>query len=141
MLMLNRHASHIAAECGAHAMTDITGFALLGHAKEMAARSNAGIVIEAASVPVLPGAVDYARAGILTGGAARNRTGLEGIVTVAAGVATEVQDLLFDPQTSGGLLFALPPSEAHEAVGRLITDGLTAAVVGRVVEGSGVHVE
>ena len=141
MLMLNRHASHVAAEFGAHAMTDITGFALLGHAKEMAARSNARIVIDAARVPALPGALEYARAGILTGGAGRNRAGLEGIVTVAQGVDAAVEDLLFDPQTSGGLLFALPPEDAERAVARLTGDGLTAAIVGRVTEGAGVHVE
>ena len=107
MLMLNRHASHLAREFGAHAMTDVTGFALLGHAREMAARSDVRIVIEASRVPAMPGALEYAARGIVTGGAGRNRDGLADHVTVSDGVPEAVEHLLFDPQTSGGLLIAL----------------------------------
>jgi selenide,water dikinase len=141
MLTLNRHASHLARDAGAHAMTDVTGFALLGHAREMAARSGARIIIEAARVPALPGALAYAARGIVTGGAGRNRVGLAEHVTVGDGVPGDVAHLLFDPQTSGGLLIALSPDRAEGLMTRLRADGLTGAIVGRVEAGAGVHVE
>jgi selenide,water dikinase len=140
MLALNRHASHLARGTHAHAMTDVTGFGLLGHAREMAARSGVRIVIDAARVPSLPGALEYAAQGILTSGANRNRQGLAGAVTVDASVDAAVEHLLFDPQTSGGLLIALPPDAANALVSRLAADGLPGAVVGRVDAGTGVGV-
>lgn len=140
MLALNRHASHLAREAGAHAMTDITGFGLLGHAGEIASRSGVLIVIDAGLVPALPGARDYARDGITTGGAARNRSGLAGQVVVAPGLDAAVEALLFDPQTSGGLLIALPPAAAAALVARLHADALPGAIVGRVELGAGVRV-
>jgi selenide,water dikinase len=140
MLTLNRHASHLAREAGAHAMTDVTGFALLGHAREMASRSNARLVIETSKVPALPGALEYAARGIVTGGAARNRAGLAEHVTVDERVPPEVEHLLFDPQTSGGLLIALDAADADKLVARLRADGLLAAVVGQVEAGAGVGV-
>ncbi len=140
MLMLNRHASHLAREFGAHAMTDVTGFALLGHAQEMASRSSVRIVIEASRAPALAGALEYAARGIVTGGAGRNRAGLAEHVTVGEGVAEAVGHLLFDPQTSGGLLIALNPVSAKMLVARLHEDGLPGAIVGRVEAGAGVVV-
>lgn len=140
MLRLNRHASHVAREAGARAMTDITGFGLLGHACEMAEASNARFAIDAAAVPPLPGALDYARAGATTGGASRNRDGLEDRVEIAGGIDPAVVELLYDAQTSGGLLMALPPAAAEPAADRLRADGLTAAIIGRVAEGRGVRV-
>jgi selenide,water dikinase len=140
MLALNRHGSHVAREAGAHAMTDVTGFGLLGHAREMASRGNVSIVIEAAAVPALPGALEYAASGIVTGGAQRNRDGLAGHVTFEAALDPAVEHLLFDPQTSGGLLIALPPARATAAVDRLHADGLPGAVVGSVTAGEGVLV-
>lgn len=141
MLTLNRHASHLAREANAHAMTDITGFALLGHAREMADRGNVRFVIDAASVPALDGALAYAAEGIVTGGAGRNRAGLEGHVTIGDGVDDATEHLLFDPQTSGGLLVALPPDAATAMVARLHADGMPGAVIGRVEAGSRVLVE
>lgn len=141
MLALNRHASHLAREAGAHAMTDITGFGLLGHAGEIASRSGVLIVIDAGLVPALPGALDYARDGITTGGAARNRSGLGGQVVLAPALDAAVEALLFDPQTSGGLLIALPPEAAAALVARLHADALPGAIVGRVEAGAGVRVE
>lgn len=138
MLTLNRHASHLALEAGAHAMTDVTGFGLIGHAREMAVRGGVRIVIDAAAVPALPGALAYARAGILTGGAARNREGVAGQADVAAAVDPAIEHLLYDPQTSGGLLIALPPERARAIVERLDADDLPGAIVGRVEAGAGV---
>ena len=140
MLTLNRHASHLARELHAHAMTDVTGFALLGHAKEMAVRSNVRIVLEAERVPALPGAIEFAAAGILTGGAARNRSGLAAHVEIDAAVSETTAHVLYDPQTSGGLLIALPQDAAETLVSRLHADGLPGAIIGRAEEGTGVRV-
>jgi selenide,water dikinase len=139
MLALNRHASHLAREAGAHAMTDITGFGLLGHAREMAEASGTRFVIDAARVPALPGALLYALEGHLTGGASRNREGLAGHVEIAGGVAEATEHLLFDAQTSGGLLVALPPASAEAMVARLHADRLPGAIIGRVEAGTGVR--
>jgi selenide,water dikinase len=141
MLALNRHASHLARDAHAHAMTDVTGFGLLGHGREMASRSGVRLVIEASKVPALPGALAYAARGIVTGGAGRNREGLAGHIEIAAGLDAAVEHLLFDAQTSGGLLVALPPAAAEVMVERLHADGLPGAVIGRVEAGSGVRVE
>jgi selenide,water dikinase len=140
MLVLNRHASHLALEARAHAMTDVTGFGLLGHAREMASRSAVGIVIEASRVPLMAGAREYAQQGFITGGAERNREGLAGAVTVDAGVDPAIEHVLFDPQTSGGLLVALPIAAAEAMVDRLHSDGLPGAIVGRVERGEDVRV-
>jgi selenide,water dikinase len=140
MLALNRHPSHLAREFGAHAMTDVTGFGLLGHAREMASRGSIRLVIEVSRVPVLPGALDYAAMGIVTGGAGRNREGTAGHITIRDGVPDAVEHVLYDPQTSGGLLIALPVDRAEALVGRLHGDGLPGAVIGHVEDGSDVAV-
>jgi selenide,water dikinase len=121
-------------------MTDVTGYSLLGHGYEVAAASRAQLRFSAAQVPVLPGALDYAGRGILTGGADRNRAYLKERETVAAGVSEALQHVLFDPQTSGGLLIAVAPETAPEAEAGFAAAGLAAWRVGEVVEGSGVTV-
>jgi selenide,water dikinase len=141
MVALNRHASHVARDARAHAMTDVTGFGLLGHAREVAARSNVRVVIDAAAVQAVPGALDYARAGVSTGGGGRNRAGLEGRVTVPSSLDPALEELLYDPQTSGGLLIALPPDTAATTAARLRHDGVDAAVIGRIEPGADVVVE
>ena len=140
MLALNRHASHLARQARAHAMTDVTGFGLLGHAREMASASGVRIVIDAASVPELPGAALYALEGLITAGAGRNREGLAGHIEIAAGVAEATEHILFDAQTSGGLLIALPPAAAAAMVERLHADRLPGAIIGHVEAGAGVLV-
>ena len=114
MTRLNRHASHLAREAGARALTDITGYSLLGHGYEMAAASGAALLFNASCVPLLPGALEYAARGITTGGAARNRSYLAGKVSLASGIPEAMEHLLFDPQTSGGLLFAVAPENAGQ---------------------------
>ena len=138
MLRLNRHPAHLALEAGVHACTDVTGFGLLGHAEEMA--HDVRFVIDAAQAPALPGALDYARAGQITGGAGRNREGLAGKVTVAEGIDEAVEHLLFDAQTSGGLLLAVPPERVDALAAALEADGFLAARIGRVEAGAGVLV-
>ena len=114
-----RELNRVAAEAvgmagGPRACTDVTGFGLLGHAWEMVERSQAGLWIEADAVPLLPGARRYSEAGALAGGLSRNRDYYEttGRVTIAAGVDEATRALLWDPQTSGGLLVALAPEAA-----------------------------
>ena len=141
MLQLNRHPAHLALEASVHACTDVTGFGLLGHAEEMATAGGIQFVIDAAQAPALPGALDYARAGQITGGAGRNREGLAGKVTVAGGIDEAVEHLLFDAQTSGGLLLAVPPERVDALAAALEADGFLAARIGRVEAGAGVVVE
>ena len=141
MLQLNRHPAHLAVEAGVHACTDVTGFGLLGHAEEMANAGSIRFVIDATQARALPGALDYARAGQITGGASRNREGLAGKVTVTKDIDEAVEHLLFDAQTSGGLLLAVPPERVDTLAAALEADGFLAARIGRVEEGAGVVVE
>ena len=142
MLLLNRHASHLAREFEAHALTDVTGFAIAGHALELADHSHVQAVLRAGDLPILPGAGNYAREGIQFGGMGRNIAQLSPRVTFADGVAEEVRPLLFDPQTSGGLLIALDAATAPELVRRLQADGHPATrIVGEIRQGEGLLVE
>jgi selenide,water dikinase len=139
MTRLNRHPMHLARESGARALTDVTGYSLLGHANEMAAASGVGIRIETAELPTLPGAVDYASQGIITGGAARNREYLEGKARVSDEVPEPMEHILFDPQTSGGLLFTVA-AEAADETARLFEESSEPLWrVGEVVAGEGVE--
>ncbi len=108
MLTLNRAAAEAMEELEVHGVTDVTGFGLLGHAREMALASNVTLEIVAGDVRFLDGALDYARAGALSGGLANNRD----FVASCVEGASDVDDLLYDPQTSGGLLISLPEKEA-----------------------------
>jgi selenide,water dikinase len=109
-----------------HAVTDVTGFGLLGHGWEMAERSRAALIFEMRKVPLYDGALAAAAAGVRTGGDARNRAHLEGRVSVDPAVGDTLEALAYDPQTSGGLLAAVVP----EAVDALEPAGFT--VVGHV---------
>jgi selenide,water dikinase len=108
MLMLNRAACEAMLPFDVHGCTDVTGFGLIGHGREMALASNVTLEIEAASVRFLPGAVDYARQNAIPGGLKNNR---EFVSCVVEG-ASPFDDLLYDPQTSGGLLISLPEADA-----------------------------
>jgi selenide, water dikinase len=140
MVRLNRHASHIAREVQARALTDVTGFALLGHGYEMAAASDVALRIDADAAPVLDGALEYAGRGLLTGGANRNRSYLQGKVRISGDVAEELEHVLFDPQTSGGLLMAVPPQRTDEVTPLFTAAGLPVWRIGEVVRGAGVEV-
>jgi selenide,water dikinase len=141
MLLLNRHPSHLAREAGVHAVTDVTGFGLLGHAQELAKLSGVAIVLRAGAVPILPGALEYARQGFLTGGASRNRQALAEAVRVEPDVPAEVEDLLYDPQTSGGLLMAVSKDRASWLERRLKGDGFSCWRIGHVENGEGITVQ
>ena len=140
MTRLNRHASHLAREAGARSLTDVTGYSLLGHGYEMTAAGGVALRFEASRVPLLAGALEYASRGIVTGGAERNRKYLAGKVRLATGISAAMEHVLFDPQTSGGLLFAVPRERAGEVESRFAAAGETASRVGEAAEGDGVEV-
>jgi len=123
-----------------HAVTDVTGFGLLGHAHEMARGEDssgiAGVTLEIdhIAVPYLPGAVEAARAGFLSGGLKNNREFVGECVSFEGRVPQEIRDLLFDPQTSGGLLVAIAPNAADSAMAALKMNAIAAARIGRVTQ-------
>lgn len=132
MLRLNRHAMHLARAAGVRAATDVTGFGLLGHLWEMASQSGVAVEIEAAAVPLLEGARECASMGAHTGGEARNREWAGGHVTFAGTVESHLAALLFDPQTSGGLLIAVGSRKAPALEAAFVRDGAPAWRIGRV---------
>jgi selenide, water dikinase len=115
-----------------HAMTDITGFGLIGHVREVALASQVSMRLYADKVPVLPGAMECVRAGHIPGGLKANREFAECVVEYEGSIADELKTLLFDPQTAGGLLISLAAEEAEELVSELRGLGLSAAHVGDV---------
>jgi selenide, water dikinase len=135
MLAPNRPASAAALAAGVRCATDVTGFGLLGHLAELAGASGVGAEVDAGAVPLLPGARELAARGVATGGAARNRAFGEGLVVVAADVPAEVVDLLYDPQTSGGLLLAVAPAGAGALDAELAARGVEARRIGRLTGG------
>ncbi len=136
MLTLNRAAADALRPFQPHAVTDVTGFGLLGHAYEMASRSGVRIELDAGALPALPGAYDLASAGVRTGGDRRNRDYAGSHVESTADDATEA--LAFDPQTAGGLLVSLPADKAAVLEATFGSRDLPLFRVGRVVEGTGV---
>lgn len=134
MAALNRRPAELAHSLNVHGCTDITGFGLLGHAAEMAEASAKTILVYARSLPLLEGAAAFAKDGIIPGGAYRNRDFLKCRYRAEQGIPLELEDLAFDPQTSGGLLFALPFEDAQELVRRLHDEGLHGAIVGEVID-------
>jgi len=141
MLALNRHPSHVAREVGVHAMTDVTGFGLLGHGVEMAEAGGVALQFEAGRLPLLPGALAYADAGVSTGGGARNREGVGSAAVIDKSIDEPMIQVLFDPQTSGGLLMAVPEEKTAELEKRMAADGWDCWRIGEVIEGSGVKVK
>jgi selenide,water dikinase len=147
MVDLNRAASEALQEtqdkAGAatpiHAVTDVTGFGLLGHAREMALGDSqrniepVSLEIDHSAVRYLPGAVEAAREGFLPGGLKNNRDFIGDCVRFAEGVRQEYRDLLFDPQTSGGLLIAISPESAEAAISALGSHGVSARHLGKVI--------
>jgi selenide,water dikinase len=139
MSTLNRDWADVLRSFRPNAVTDVTGFGLLGHAHEMAERSGVQLVLEAASWPVLDGALEVAAAGEKTGGDSRNRDFAAAHVT-ANGISEELLVLGYDPQTAGGLLISLPADKGAALVAELDAHGLFVRRIGRVEAGSGVTV-
>jgi selenide,water dikinase len=142
MCRLNRQAARLLQEAGVTACTDITGFGLLGHGSEMAGQGKVSFELWAEAVPVLPGAEEYAWEGIAPGGLRRNRDYLlgNGLVTVDEDVRPERATLLFDPQTSGGLLAAVAPDRVTHLLEQCQKAEQPCWVIGRVIPGKGLHV-
>ncbi len=132
MRTLNRAASEVLVGAGVRAATDVTGFGLLGHGLEMARGSGTRFVFDAAAMPLLDGALDLARAGVETGGAAHNRRFVTEVLTVGDGVPPELVTLAHDPQTSGGLLAAIGPDRVVEVETGLDSAGVPHWRVGLV---------
>ena len=129
MMQLNRAACEAMLRFDVHGVTDITGFGLIGHAREMALASGVTIEIDSRSVPFLPGALDYARQGAIPGGLKNNRE----FASCSVEGGSEFDDLLYDPQTSGGLLISLAESDAL----RMIDAYPAAHRIGRVLPRDG----
>lgn len=134
MATLNKAARDIMVKYRVHSCTDVTGFALLGHSFEMAQGSCCTVHIRTADVPYHPEAWELADMGFLPAGAYRNREYAEGGVTVRGGISRTMQDLLYDPQTSGGLLMAVAAADAGACLRELRDTIPTAAAVGYVTE-------
>jgi len=132
MLALNAASSGALGAFSVHACTDVTGFGLLGHGYEMAHGSQVRLVFSAERLPLLPGARRLAGEGHLSGGCKRNREWLADKVEVAADVPSDLAEVAWDPQTSGGLLVALRAPEAPRLVETLGAVGVTATIVGAV---------
>lgn len=133
MAALNKAASELAEDLEAHACTDVTGFGLLGHGLEIAQASGVSLEISASDLPLLPQARELAEMGILPGGLYRNMDYVAPYLRTADGVSQSSLDLLCDPQTSGGLLFALSPKAADELISRLESVTPWARRVGQVL--------
>ncbi len=136
MVTLNQTASESMKAFGVHACTDITGFSFVGHTLEMAIASRVGMVIHSENIPLLPGAMEYARLGLIPGGAHSNRQFFSCRVDIDPKVPHLRIDLLYDPQTSGGLLISLSRGEAEKLVEKLREEeNIDSYVVGEVIEG------
>ena len=138
MTTLNRVGARLAKDRDVHAMTDVTGFGLLGHALEMAQGSGATITIDGPNLPFLVDAADLVQKGCVTGASHRNWASYGDKVTLPADFSEWRRHLLTDPQTSGGLLVACAPARAREIAAGIVADGYASArIVGRVVAGDG----
>jgi len=140
MKTLNRKAARLMQQVGIDAVTDITGFALLGHAQEMAEKSGVGIRLSLESLPFLEGAKGYAEKQIFPAGAGRNQKCYAPRVRFAPSVPEWMQMLLYTPETSGGLLIAVPEKKLGELTALFDQEGQSDWVVGHIVEGKGIEV-
>jgi len=133
MVTLNFAAAEVALQFPVHGATDITGCGLLGHGREVAVASKVSLVIDHAKIDFLPGAVEYSRRGFIPGGLKRNIEFIAGCVEFADGISDEVRNLLFDPQTSGGMLFSVDARESENLVESLDERGVGAQEIGEVI--------
>ena len=133
MAQLNRLAGEVAVKTDCHALTDVTGFGLIGHALEICDASKVSLELERTALPFLPGAIDYAAQNVLPGGAKTNREYYHSRVDINGNPHLPEHWLLFDPQTAGGLLICLPESKVDIAVEMLNSSGTPAAVIGTFI--------
>jgi selenide, water dikinase len=130
---LGRPAERSSAGSPVHSLTDITGFGLIGHAREMALASNVSLQFRLHQIPVLEGALDCIRAGNIPGGLKNNREFAECVVGYEEGIAEDLKTMLFDPQTAGGLLISVAPEHSPELLRDLQAGGVPAVEIGEVL--------
>ena len=135
MCALNRHPAHLARAAAAHAVTDVTGFGLAGHAAEVAQQSDATLVIDLDALPLLPDAARFAAEGVVTGGGNRNVAHLGDRIRIDGEPDQALVDVFYDPQTSGGLLIALPAADADVLAEAISGGGGGCWRIGHVEEG------
>jgi selenide,water dikinase len=140
MKKLNRQAAELIQQVGVHACTDITGFALLGHSYEVAEKSGVQLCFHLEALPFLDGAIEYAEQWLFPGGTCRNEYAYKRGVTFAPGISGEMQQLLYTPETSGGLLVSVVPDKVDGLTALFAQVGHPCWLVGEVVEGEGVRV-
>lgn len=134
MCRLNKSASECIRNCSCiHACTDVTGFGLGGHALEVARGSDVTLVLDTKKIPIMSGAIEMAEMGLIPGGAYRNADYADKYVFVSEEVDTAYKDIIFDPQTSGGLLISLPECEAEKLLTELHKTDPTACIIGNVL--------
>ena len=141
MRKLNKSARDAAAAVGPNACTDVTGFSLLGHLTQMMRASGTTARIEVEKVPLLPGALELARRGIGPGGTGRNKSHFSDQVSLPSGLEPALIELLFDPQTSGGLLLSVAGNKKVALLAALASHSVSASVVGSVLASGGSYVE
>lgn len=134
MVTLNRIASEKMRDFETHSCTDITGFGFIGHSLEMAKASGVGMRIDSKRIPILPGAIEYASMGLIPAGGHTNRQFFSCKVVVKENVPQPIIDLLYDPQTSGGLLISLPPQDAERLVRVLKKENIDSWIIGEVTK-------
>ncbi len=139
MATLNKYAKEAFDNVVINSVTDITGFGLLGHSLEMAVGSSVTIVIDHKSVPIIDGALEYAQMGLVPAGAYSNRKHIGDKVKFAGNISEDIQDVLFDPQTSGGLLISVPKDNVDLLLENLKNTPNEFAVIGEVVEKEDVY--
>jgi len=137
MTVLNQPAMEAALEIGIHAMTDVTGFGLLGHLLEMCTASRVQAAVDVAALPLLPGAADLAEQGTVPGGTRSNLDHARKVLTLEGEVSELDQILAADAQTSGGLLISVSPEKVEQLVARLTEKGTPAAAVIGEITGAG----
>jgi selenide,water dikinase len=134
MTTLNRRSSELMLEAGVHACTDITGYGLLGHACGMIEDGQLGMELHVGSLPLFPEAKEFAQMGLAPGGTERNKEFRIGMIELAYEMDDEMWSILFDPQTSGGLLISVPDKEAEALLQNLHRSGIEdAAIIGAVI--------
>ncbi len=138
MTSLNKRGGEIMLLHGVHACTDVSGYGLSGHLLEMVGDENIQVIIEASSLPVLPGVREYAETGLIPAGLYRNRDFAGERCRIGQSVVQYLADIFFDPQTSGGLLFSMAEGDAEKALKSLHSEGMAdARIIGRVRTGNG----
>jgi selenide,water dikinase len=138
MATLNRKAAQVMTDFAVHACTDITGFGLLGHMAEMIVGTGHGVALDVGQIPIIKEAREYAGMGLVPGGTHNNREFRKDMIDFSAGLDAVIWDILFDPQTSGGLLIAVAPEQSAALIERLRDNGIArAAVIGEVIADAG----